>query len=510
MQSYIHFKAIVGVVVLLLISSKVTIAQHYYTPATPVYGYAPNTIYDGQQIVPSNGYYQHGYSYPVLPQAIPHQMAPPTLPQNLPQVVPPTTWSQAQPAEVVGATTTENNDTNLEAEPRADLASDETPGSESLPPSMTSNIESPGEASSIPDAAVANAGISDSSNALAELGDAGPESSDLTEPNKMESAELGPTAELDPTAGLDATVSSEVFTEQSDTEQSDTELLGQLLKMQTAIDSALPRLLPAVVAVEGGSGVIVSPQGHILTASHVTKKAGRRVLVRLANGRTVGATTLGTNVNSDTAALKLDGNGPWPSVQMGNSANVELGDWCLTLGYPLSFDRGKPAAVRIGRIIKKSPSRFTSDSPIMGGDSGGPMFDLNGGLIAISSRIKNDVSENLFVPIGKYQTEWNQLASSIDVRQKKNSQPRPYLGILGESDFDRVRIRRVYQNSPAAQAGFLENDVIVSFGGQRVENFDDVTEVLKMRKPGEEVIAQLNRYGILLNLSVRLGSIDGR
>ena len=294
--------------------------------------------------------------------------------------------------------------------------------------------------------------------------------------------------------------------------ETESQPLAQLLKIQRSMDAILPRLLPAVVAIEGGSrgsGVIVSPQGHILTASHVTKKAGRRILVKLADGRSVQAVTLGTNVNSDTAALKLVGNGPWPFVETGNSTDVELGDWCLTMGYPMSFQRGVPAAVRIGRIISKSPSRFTADSPIMGGDSGGPLFDLNGKLIAISSRIKSDISKNIFVPIQRYQTQWHQLASSIDVPRKKSSQPKPYLGILGESDFDIVRIRRVYQNSPAANAGFLENDVIVSFDGHMVQNFDDVAKVLKLRKPGEEVIAQLNRFGMLLNLSVRLGSNGG-
>ena len=264
-----------------------------------------------------------------------------------------------------------------------------------------------------------------------------------------------------------------------------------------------------MVAVEGGSGVIVSPEGHVLTASHVTKKAGRKIYVRLADGRTVQATTLGTNVNSDTAALKLAGNGPWPYVQIGNSSATQLGDWCLTLGYPLSFERGRPAALRIGRILKKSQNRFVTDSPIMGGDSGGPLFGLNGELIAISSRIKSDISQNLFVPVQQYQNQWTQLASSIDVPKMKRSTAKSYLGILGETDFDRVRIRRVYQGSPAAAAGLLENDVIVSFGGQRVGNFDDVANVLKSSRPGEEVVAQLNRYGTLINVSVRLGSTGG-
>ena len=287
------------------------------------------------------------------------------------------------------------------------------------------------------------------------------------------------------------------------------EPLTELLAIQSQIDAVLPRLLPAVVAVEGGSGVIVSPEGHVLTASHVTKKAGRKIYVRLADGRTVQATTLGTNVNSDTAALKLAGNGPWPYVQIGNSSATQLGDWCLTLGYPLSFERGRPAALRIGRILKKSQNRFVTDSPIMGGDSGGPLFGLNGELIAISSRIKSDISQNLFVPVQQYQNQWTQLASSIDVPKMKRSTAKSYLGILGETDFDRVRIRRVYQGSPAAAAGLLENDVIVSFGGQRVGNFDDVANVLKSSRPGEEVVAQLNRYGTLINVSVRLGSTGG-
>jgi len=287
------------------------------------------------------------------------------------------------------------------------------------------------------------------------------------------------------------------------------EPLAKLLAIQSKIDAVLPRLLPAVVAIEGGSGVIVSPNGHILTASHVTKKAGRTVFVRLADGRSAQAITLGTNVNSDTAALKLIGNGPWPFVQPGDSSQIQLGDWCLTFGYPLSFERGQPAAIRIGRILQKSQARFVTDSPIMGGDSGGPLFDLNGGLIAISSRIRNDVSKNIFVPIERYQTEWRQLISSVDVPKIKRSQPKSYLGILGETDFDRVRIRRVYQGSPAAKAGLLENDVIVSFGGRRVGNFDDVASVLKSSRPGQEVIAQLNRYGTLISISVRLGSNEG-
>ena len=557
---YTCLKALVGIA-LLLTSSKALIAQHYYTPTTVQQGYAPtvqqgyaptvqqgytpNTQFGAYPSYPSTGntggYYENGNSHPVHATPVAPQLPP----------VPPTTWNQVVPGEVLAPNTTvvspstdfkpakpaENSSSGqkqfVESEPKS-LA--ETPNTPTLGQTPTETLESiagsADEAPSNQSPSVNNAEFGDSvtepvtpaaepfvSNAetitptdepvnplddpfgsTVESAEPAADPIATTEPAtpKVESAELLETAEPANPAYADIPV-----------DQPDPEPLNQLLRIQSTIDSVLPSLLPAVVSLEGGSGVIVSPQGHILTASHVTKKAGRRIFVRLSDGRSVQATTLGTNINSDTAALKLDGNGPWPFVQMGNSADVELGDWCLTLGYPLSFDRGRPPAIRIGRIIRKSPSRFTADSPIMGGDSGGPMFDLNGGLIAISSRIKSDVTQNLFVPIQKYQTQWNQLASSIDVPRKKTQQPKPYLGILGESDFDRVRIRRVYQNSPAALAGFLENDVIVSFGGQRVKNFDDVSNVLKLRKPGEEVIAQLNRYGMVLNVSVRLGSING-
>lgn len=473
MQFIIRLNVITGIVVLLAAGSSRAVAQQYYASPPPVYGYAPSDSFGGYQVYPSpgyaNGFYEQGYSYPVLP----------------PQVIPSVAPTQVTPAATIG----QPSSGAVASEPIRDSDSASSkPGSDS----KTTGFEKLRNVfrDHVPSAA-----------------------SILGLENGLKGVEVPDSKTVDPISPAskmktESAVSKPADSLRTSSPESAPDPLNELLAIQSKIDAVLPRLLPAVVAVEGGSGVIVSSEGHILTASHVTKKAGRTIFVRLADGRSVQARTLGTNVNSDTAALKLVGNGPWPFVQMGDSTVAELGDWCLTLGYPLSFERGKPAAVRIGRILKKSKSRFVTDSPIMGGDSGGPLFDLDGELIAISSRIKSDVSQNLFVPIERYQTQWQQLASSIDVPKMKRSQT-SYLGILGETDFDRVRIRRVYQGSPAAKAGLLENDVIISFGGKRVGNFDDVANVLKARKPGEEVIAQLNRYGTLLNVSVRLGSNGG-
>ena len=277
--------------------------------------------------------------------------------------------------------------------------------------------------------------------------------------------------------------------------------------MQRQVAAATERALPSVVSVEGGSGVIVSSRGDILTASHVTKKAGRIVNVKMADGQIVSATTLGTNFNSDTAAIRLNSPGPWPYVSLADSTLTKVGDWCIALGYPLSFKRGQPAAVRLGRILEIEDEKFVSDCPIMGGDSGGPLLNLNGELIAISSRVKSDIKQNLHVPIRVYEDEWKQLAASIDVKtQAKPKRKRAYFGILGETDSNRVRIRGVHRGSPAEAAGIKTDDVLLQLDGKPVGTFDDVLSILDTSKPGSRVVAKLNRYGRLLKLSVQLGS----
>ena len=286
----------------------------------------------------------------------------------------------------------------------------------------------------------------------------------------------------------------------------DSATLDELTAIQSQLRQTLPQILPAIVSVDGGSGVIVNSSGVILTASHVARKAGRTVQVRLSDGRLVTATTLGTNHQSDTGAMKLNSPGPWPFVAITNSSVVQAGDWCISLGYPLSFARGQPAAIRIGRVQKIDSSTLVTDCPIMGGDSGGPLLNLKGHLIGINSRVRNDISENIHIPVQQFLDEWSQLAASIDVFEASSpTGKRAYLGISGETDVDRVRVRAVHRGSPAEKAGFVAEDVLLQLDGKPIGKFNDVLEILETRQPGELVVAKLNRYGRLLSLSVELG-----
>lgn len=288
--------------------------------------------------------------------------------------------------------------------------------------------------------------------------------------------------------------------------------LEPLIEIEKRIRQLIPVVTRCVVAVEGGTGVIISRDGYILTASHIAKEAGRAMEVRLPDGRTQMATSLGTNYNTDTGLVRLDSPGPWPFVEFDQARDSQLvkcqpGDWCVTLGYPLSFPRGKPAAIRVGRILETSEGQLVTDCPIMGGDSGGPLFDLEGNLIGINSRVKHDVAANLHIPIQTFQDEWDKLAESIEVRKTSdpNKPVRAFLGVLGETDQNRVRVRRVQHGSPAAMAGWQAEDVILQFGGQPVGTFDEVVNILADSQPGAIVVAKLNRYGNVIDLPVRLG-----
>ena len=321
------------------------------------------------------------------------------------------------------------------------------------------------------------------------------------------------------------------------------EFLEQWKERQQKIKRVIERVGPCVVAIEGGCGVIVSPQGHILSVSHVTGAARRQVTVKLADGTVAIGTTLGSDRNLDLGLLKLDETREWPYLEVSGlpipaprvagyvqpkrngavvrvvaskraraQASPEIGAWCLAFGYPLSFERGRPAVVRLGQVLSKDLNQITSSAVIMGGDSGGPLVDLDGRLIGMGSRVKTQIDANLHVPIQAYRDRWQQLLAGIEVGQEQAKEPvaessrRPWLGIFGDTDETRVRVRQVQAGSPADEAGLKPEDVIVSFNNVTVSSFPEVVKLLKQLRPGNDVNIRVNRYGTFIDLSAKLRS----
>jgi serine protease Do len=186
--------------------------------------------------------------------------------------------------------------------------------------------------------------------------------------------------------------------------------------LETQIKAVVDKVLPAVVGIQigssAGSGVIVSEDGIVMTAGHVVGKPGQSVKFILADGRLVKGVTLGMSASADAGLMKITDPGKWPFAAMGESKSLKPGVWCLAIGHPLGYRPGRPPVVRIGRILQTSENVIQTDCPIVGGDSGGPLLDLDGKVIGINSRIGFNADINLHVPVDLFRALWDRMLKS--------------------------------------------------------------------------------------------------
>lgn len=190
---------------------------------------------------------------------------------------------------------------------------------------------------------------------------------------------------------------------------------NQLDRFETQIHQTYGKVQHATVGLGSGSGVVVSPDGLVLTVAHVANHPGRRLRVTFSDGKRAWASVLGTCDELDIAVAKINGDGPWPSVAISRVDLPPVGSWLLKVGYPVSFSHGKPPAVRVGQLLRDHGDAFISDCPIMGGDSGGPIFDLEGNLVGISSRCQDKINYNVHVPLSRFYNNWEQLCSGVEL-----------------------------------------------------------------------------------------------
>ena len=309
--------------------------------------------------------------------------------------------------------------------------------------------------------------------------------------------------------------------------------LEELRQVEASVEALMPVVSPCIVSIgETASGVIVKPNGIVITASHVTRQAGRLVMVRFSDGRVVKGVTLGSNAANDTSAIQLIGAGPWPYLKtVAPGYTAEAGQWSVAFGYPLNWPRDKPASARLGRVTGQYRGKIVSDCPIMGGDSGGALVDLNGHLLGINSSVRLDVTQNLHVPIARYREDWRFMMARQDVdvvtaqpiaagvstaKTPQESSPaqgqakpakkpgKPYLGIYGESIWNGVRIRDVRRNSPAEKGGLRAADVIQQINGSSITSFAMLLKYLSSQQDGAQVVVRVNRFGATMDFVITL------
>jgi serine protease Do len=285
--------------------------------------------------------------------------------------------------------------------------------------------------------------------------------------------------------------------------------IEDLVAIQERLRSLLPQTKAALVSIEAmdgaGSGVIVSEDGLVLTAAHVIGTTGKKMFVRLPDGKRAPAVSLGGSEISDAGMLQITKKKKWPFVQMAASNTSEVGDWCFGLGHPGGFDKKRGIVVRIGKVIANKDETMQTDSRLLGGDSGGPLFDFEGRLIAIHSRVSQLPDQNFHVPIDCFHANWN-FFKNQDLITYEKMQAGGFFGVECEYTEAGLVVRDVIPSSAAQQAGVQINDILVSVNDKQIDSREEFIILISSMMPGALAKVKLVRNGAEFSVKVNLGS----
>jgi S1-C subfamily serine protease len=271
-----------------------------------------------------------------------------------------------------------------------------------------------------------------------------------------------------------------------------------------------------------GSGVVIAPDGYVLTNSHVVRKADR-IEARFADGRALPARVVGDDPHSDLAVLQVAENG-LPAATLGDSSTLRVGQLVVAIGNPLGFQATVTAGVvsALGRSLRTETGRLIeniiqTDAALNPGNSGGPLVDARGCVIGINTAIIAGSQGICFaIPVNTASWVATQLIREGRVR-------RSYLGVAGQTvNLDRravvqhglegrtgVLVTDVQRGTAAARAGLKPGDIVVSAGGQRVRSSDDLQLALGRHPLGEPLAVEVLRGGDRLAIETRPTELPG-
>lgn len=285
--------------------------------------------------------------------------------------------------------------------------------------------------------------------------------------------------------------------------------LAEVKLLEQRVQELVEKVRPATISMFGGTGVVVGKEGYILSAGHVVLEPGRKLRIRFADGTRATAITLGSDDRYDSGMAKITSDGDFPYLEMGNSSDLKLGEWCLAVGFPVSFSRNDKPPVRLGRILSNRSRTIVSDCTIMGGDSGGPLFDLDGKVIGINSRVSGSLNQNVHVPVDIFTRDWDSLTNNEVYNRAGKLKPpasnRGFLGINWTRDGTTTTIGRIMSDSAAEKAGLKSGDLILEIAGTRTNEIGDATKRLSSFSAGDEVSVKVRRDEEVIEFQVTLG-----
>jgi serine protease Do len=268
-----------------------------------------------------------------------------------------------------------------------------------------------------------------------------------------------------------------------------------------------------------GSGVIVSPEGYILTNNHVIDHA-TEVSVTLYDKREMKARVIGTDPRTDIAVLKIDGSN-FPTLVLGDSSKVQVGDFVLAIGDPFGVGQTVTSGIvsakgRGGLGIEEVEDFIQTDAPINPGNSGGALVDDEGHLIAINTAILSGNSGGnqgigFAIPV-------NMARHDMDEILKNGKVERGYLGILPQDVTPAIAkafnttaltgalVGDVTAGSPAAKAGLQKGDIILEVNGETMADANQLRLMIGQLTPNDTAKLKVMRNGKPMDIAVKLGS----
>jgi serine protease Do len=286
--------------------------------------------------------------------------------------------------------------------------------------------------------------------------------------------------------------------------------VDDLKTIQARVEQVVQKVMPAVVGIvirnSQGSGVVVSKDGYVLTAGHVAAEPNIDVTLIFPDGRHVKAKTLGVNHGIDAGMIKITEKGDWPFVEMGKASTLKVGQWCLAMGHPGGYRRDRTPPVRLGRILVNASNVIVTSCTLMGGDSGGPLFDLDGKVIGIHSRIGQSTTANMHVPVDTFTQTWDRLAKGEDWGMRPAYTGGPMLGVETEETPAGCLVKTVIEGTAAQKAGIKPGDLIQKFDRQEVKGPQELADLILKHVPNDQITLELLRDGKSIGLSVKLGT----
>lgn len=270
-----------------------------------------------------------------------------------------------------------------------------------------------------------------------------------------------------------------------------------------------------------GSGFIISGDGYILTNNHVVANADK-VIVRLQDRRILDAKVVGTDPTYDIALLKVSAGSSLPTVSIGDSRSLKPGQWVLAMGSPFGFDYTVTQGIvsAVGRNLGSDDQPYTSfiqtDVPINRGNSGGPLFNLQGQVVGINSQIYSSTGGYQGVA---FSIPIDMAMNAVEQLKTKGYVTRGQLGVHVQAvtddmekayhlpDASGAAVTDVSSGSAGDKAGIQAGDIILSYDGHAISSPPDLPPLVAMTKPGTRVPLEILRQGKKQTVQVTVGTM---